>query len=136
MASAGICAVVNVPIVLTGTVIGGAIGLAVDTGQSLGELLGGIVYAKPPANAWDPNGAKAPGYPGGIPGYTDPKGGPNWVPNPNGSGNGWESGDGTVWIPTGWAGAPGTGTVGPAHGGPHWDVQTPGGGYENVRPPQ
>jgi hypothetical protein len=31
-----------------------------------------------------------------------------------------------VWVPTG---------DGPAaHGGPHWDVQTPGGGYVNVYP--
>ena len=26
------------------------------------------------------------------------------------------------------------GTTGPAHGGPHWDVESPGGGYRNVRP--
>jgi hypothetical protein len=94
-----------------------------------------VVFNRPPDNAWDPNGPKAPGYPGGQPGYTDPKAGPNWVPNPNGPGYGWESGDGQVWVPTGWAGAPGTGTTGPAHGGPHWDVQDPKtGGNTNVKP--
>jgi RHS repeat-associated protein len=94
-----------------------------------------VVFIRPPDDAWDPNGPKAPGYPGGQPGYTDPKGGPNWVPNPNGPGYGWESGNGKVWVPTGWAGAPGTGTTGPAHGGPHWDVQDPRtGGNTNVRP--
>lgn len=65
---------------------------------------------------------------GGMPGYEDPKGGPNWVPNPNGGGYGWESKDGRVWVPTGQGGG--------AHGGPHWDVQTPGDGYENVKPPK
>jgi hypothetical protein len=49
-----------------------------------------------------------------------------WVPNPNGKGYGWESDDGTVWVPTGQGGF--------AHGGPHWDVQTPGGGYDNAKP--
>jgi hypothetical protein len=100
-----------------------------------------IVYAKPPTNAWDPAGAKAPGYPGGgtapavpdnpeaaAPGYVPPKGGPSWVPNPNGSGSGWVDASGDVWVPTGQGGL--------AHGGPHWDVQTPGGGYRNVYPPK
>jgi hypothetical protein len=34
--------------------------------------------------------------------------------------------DGNVWVPTGEGGA--------AHGGPHWDVETPGGGYQNIYP--
>lgn len=83
------------------------------------------LQSTPPADASDPNGAKAPGKPGEAEGFEDPKGGENWVPNPNGSGNGWEAANGHVWVPTGWAGAPGTGTSGPAHGGPHWDVQDP-----------
>ncbi len=93
----------------------------------LGDTLGSIFYNKPPANAWDPNGPKAPGYPGGQPDYEDPKGGPNWVPNPNGRGYGWEDASGNVWVPTG------QGDL--AHGGPHWDVQDPrSGDYENVYP--
>jgi hypothetical protein len=87
-------------------------------------------YSKPPDNAYDPNGPKAPGQPGPQNGYRPPKGGPNWVPNPNPgqgeSSHGWEDNKGRVWCPTGQGGR--------AHGGPHWDVQTPGGGYTNVGP--
>jgi RHS repeat-associated protein len=84
----------------------------------------GLVYAKPPADAKDPNGAKAPGKPGEAEGFKDPKSGEDWVKNPNGRGNGWRDADGDVWVPTGQGGE--------AHGGPHWDVQTPGGGYVRV----
>lgn len=35
-----------------------------------------------------------------------------------------------VWVPTG----PGSTGRGDAHGGPHWDVQPPGGGYVNIYP--
>jgi len=87
-------------------------------------------YSKPPENAYDPNGPKAPGKPGEAEGFRDPKGGENWVPNPNprngGSSHGWEDDKGRVWCPTGQGGR--------AHGGPHWDVQKPGGGYDNVFP--
>jgi RHS repeat-associated protein len=87
-------------------------------------------FAKPPENAYDPNGPKAPGKPGEAEGFRDPKGGENWVPNPNpgkgGSSHGWQDAKGDVWCPTG----PG----GRGHGGPHWDVQTPGGDYRNVKP--
>lgn len=90
------------------------------------------VFAKPPENAYDPNGPKAPGKPGPQDGFEDPKGGENWVPNPNpgkGAGShGWQDSKGNVWVPTGQGGR--------AHGGPHWDVQTPGGGNRNVRPRQ
>jgi RHS repeat-associated protein len=118
-------------ILVTDTVIGGVIGFASDIIGN--DWSGAAIYnARPPANAWDPNGPKAPGYPGdpeaGHPDYVDPKGGPNWVTNPNGPGYGWEDRSGDVWVPTGWGGA--------AHGGPHWDVQTPGGGYRNAKPPQ
>lgn len=81
---------------------------------------------KPPADATDPNGAKAPGMPGEVEGYQPPKNGPQWVRNPNGKGYGWVDAGGKVWVPTG---------PGPlAHGGAHWDVQIPGGGYINVYP--
>ena len=60
------------------------------------------------------------GKPGAEEGFEDPKGGEEWVPNPNGSGHGWKDKDGNVWCPTGKGGN--------AHGGLHWDVQTPGKG--------
>ncbi|MGF6887097.1 hypothetical protein ABIA39_004231 [Nocardia sp. GAS34] len=81
---------------------------------------------KPPANAYDPSGAKAPGRPGEAEGFNPPKGGDRWVPASNGRGMGWEDADGNVWVPTG----PGA----LAHGGPHWDVQQKSGGYTNVYP--
>jgi RHS repeat-associated protein len=91
-------------------------------------LAGGIVLInKIPNDAKNPDGAKAPGKPGPANGFEDPKSGEQW------NGRGWVDNKGRVWEPTGWAGARGTGTTGPAHGGPHWDVQKPG-GYVNVRP--
>ena len=85
-----------------------------------------IAYSKPPSDAYDQDGAKAPGKPGEDEGFKDPKSGEDWVKNPNGKGNGWADADGNVWVPTG---------PGPAaHGGPHWDVQNPDGNYENVYP--
>ena len=85
-----------------------------------------IVFAKPPSNAYDPNGSKAPGKPSTDDGFCAPKGGDEWVPNPNGKGHGWLDKNGDVWVPTGNGSS--------AHGGPHWDVQKPGGSYENVYP--
>ena len=55
----------------------------------------------------------------------DPKKGERWGKAPNGKW-GWVDKKGNVWCPSG----PG----GEAHGGPHWDVQKPGGGYDNVYP--
>jgi hypothetical protein len=52
--------------------------------------------------------------------------GPKWGKAPNGK-SGWVDAKGNVWVPTGQA-------PGIAHGGPHWDVQQDGGGYQNVRP--
>ena len=70
---------------------------------------------------------RAPGVPGAADGHVPPK---NWngkpVRNPNGPGFGTPDKDGNVWVPTG--NGPST------HGGPHWDVQQPGGGYRNVYP--
>jgi len=86
------------------------------------------LYNRPPSDAKDPEGAKAPGKPGETEGFKDPKGGEKWVPNPNpgkgGSANGWLDDKGRVWCPTGQGGR--------AHGGPHWDVQLPNGGNKNV----
>ena len=86
----------------------------------------GMYSTKPPEDAADPNGAKAPGKPGETEGYSAGKNGDRWVRNPNGSGHGWEDADGNVWVPSGQGGR--------AHGGPHWDVQIPGGGHINVYP--
>lgn len=111
-----------------GTVVGGLIGAG--AGAWIGWNIVGPMLIKPPDNAYDPNGPKAPGKLGEADGFKDPKGGDSWVPNPNpgkgGAGYGWQDANGDVWCPTGQGGT--------AHGGPHWDVQTPGGGYRNVRP--
>jgi RHS repeat-associated protein len=82
-------------------------------------------YAKPPRDAKDPNGAKAPGKPTDEPRFKDPKDGENWAKSPNG-GWGWQAEDGSIWVPTGQGGE--------AHGGPHWDVQYPDGSYGNAWP--
>ena len=113
-----------IPAIITGT------DLAIGAG--LGALGYGLdrMFAKPPENAYEPNGPKAPGRPSEADGFKPPKGGDNWVPNPNpgkgGTSWGWQDSKGDVWCPTGQGGN--------AHGGPHWDVQTPGGDYRNVKP--
>ncbi|MDB5840068.1 MAG: putative deoxyribonuclease RhsC, partial [Herminiimonas sp.] len=108
--------------------VGAVVGAA--AGAWAGWNIVGPMFAKPPENAYDPQGPKAPGKPGEAEGFKDPKGGENWVPNPNpgkgGSSHGWQDAKGDVWCPTG----PG----GRGHSGPHWDVQTPGGDYRNVKP--
>ena len=92
---------------------------------------GCISYNKPPEDAKDPNGAKAPGKPGKEEGFQDPKGGEKWGRAPNGKW-GWVDNKGNVWVPTGQGSA--------AHGrggglkGAHWDKQHPSGGYTNVYP--
>lgn len=111
-----------------GTVIGGVVGAG--AGAWIGWHVTGPMYAKPPRNAYDPNGPKAPGKPGEAEDFKDPKTGEEWVRNPNGRGYGWKGADGGVWCPTG----PDSGSTGDAHGGPHWDVQYPGGRYENIYP--
>lgn len=88
-------------------------------GAGMGAMVGwnvfGPMLAKPPENAYDPNGPKAPGKPGAAEGFNDPKGGEDWVRNPNpgrgGSSHGWQDDRGRVWCPTGQGGR--------AHGGPH-----------------
>ena len=67
----------------------------------------------------------APGKPTAEDGYVPPKKPPKnadsdgRVRNPNGSGKGWPDANGDVWVPTGGKAA---------HGGEHWDVQSPGRG--------
>ncbi|WP_370877013.1 polymorphic toxin type 37 domain-containing protein [Acidovorax sp. A1169] len=79
------------------------------------------MFIKPPNNAHDPDGPKAPGKSGEANGFKVPKGGEKWVRNSNpgkgGSGWGWQDSNGDVWCTTGQGGN--------AHGGPHWDVQSP-----------
>lgn len=81
---------------------------------------------KPPADAYDPHGSKAPGKPGAAEGFQPPKGGDQWVESPTRRGKGWLDKNGDVWVPTGQGSD--------AHGGPHWDVQQKSGGYRNVMP--
>lgn len=112
---------------LTGFAIGG------PPGAVAGAIIGTVVGVG--AGWWIINNSgkdagndpKTPGVPTTDDGFKAPKGwGGQTVPNPNGPGRGYPDKGGRVWCPTG----PGSG----AHGGPHWDVQTPGGGYENVYP--
>jgi hypothetical protein len=123
-----------IQIIAAGGAVAAMASLPGDSQNTAPSLVTNNMFIKPPANAWDQNGPKAPGYPGDYPGigadkgipYKDPKGGPNWVQNPNGKGWGWESGN-DVWVPTGQGGL--------AHGGPHYDVQV-GKGNVNVYPPK
>lgn len=111
-----------------GAVVGAIVGAGVGAVAVwwAGEKLADVLFNKPPQDAKDPSGAKAPGKPGPEEGFSDPKTGEDWVPNPNGPGSGWLDDKGRVWCPTGQGGR--------SHGGPHWDVQRPGGGYDNVYP--
>ena len=59
-------------------------------------------------------------------GYIAPKNGPVRGKTKDGR-TGWKDKNGNIWVP-----AP-TGTS-LAHGGGHWDVESPGGGYTNVYP--
>jgi hypothetical protein len=95
--------------------------------KACGGVIPQINFNKPPSDAHDPNGAKAPGKPGEDEGFEDPPEGERWGKAPNGK-KGFVDKDGNVWVPTGPEGSPN------AHGGPHWDVQFPRGGYRNVYP--
>jgi hypothetical protein len=90
--------------------------------ESVGAMM---ASKKPPKDAKDPNGAKAPGKPGEEEGFEDPKTGEEWARDDAGRG-GWLDSKGNLWQPTG------KGSL--AHGGPHWDVQLANGGYVNIRP--
>ncbi|KAF4516168.1 hypothetical protein B566_EDAN000406 [Ephemera danica] len=106
-----------------GALIGGAIATVGAAGVAWW-----ILHRDPPNDAYDPEGAKAPGKPTADDGFVSPKSGDDWVQNPNpGSGGapwGWKDINGDVWCPTGKS-------PGRAHGGPHWDVESPGGGYRH-----
>ncbi|PFX11064.1 hypothetical protein AWC38_SpisGene25499, partial [Stylophora pistillata] len=76
--------------------------------------------------------AKAPGMPTDKEGFKPPK---NWDGKlvKTSKGYGYPDNKGNVWVPTGLGGSL-PGTTGPAHGGPHWDVQNPTGKHTNVYP--
>jgi hypothetical protein len=64
-------------------------------GAGLGGALIGLdkVFNKPPKDATDPDGAKAPGQPVDAEGFCGPKKGkPTWGRAPNGRGAGWIDG--------------------------------------------
>lgn len=90
----------------------------------------GILCNKPPADAKDPNGAKAPGKPGEGTGFTDPANGEDWgkvEEGPMTGKSGWVDADGKIWVPSGQGSR--------AHGGAHWDVQDrKGRDHQNVYP--
>jgi hypothetical protein len=123
VACAGIC---------NGLVLGGTAAANTTTGAAILTEIGVAVGALATvlgvrALFKDDAGAQAPGEPTGDDGYIPPKKGDGKrVKAPNGKGYGYPDKNGNVWVPTG----PG----GSAHGGPHWDVQKPGGGYVNVYP--
>jgi hypothetical protein len=99
-----------IPVIITGTDI------AIGAGPAaLGYGLD-LVFNKPPRDAEDANGAKAPGKPSDAEGFCPPKSGkPVWDCSPNARGSGWVDGDGSVWVPTG----PKSGSTGDSYGGPH-----------------
>ena len=69
-------------------------------GRVLDWLCSYLCAEKPPEDAKDPNGAKAPGKPGEAEGFKDPKDGEKWGKAPNGK-YGWVDDKGRVWVPTG-----------------------------------
>ncbi|WP_275897136.1 RHS repeat-associated core domain-containing protein [Stenotrophomonas sp. G4] len=95
----------------------GIVGTIVLVSPSLPQLARAL-YNKPPADATDPNGAKAPGLPGEVEGYCAPKKGPQWVKSPNGRGSGWLDKSGDVWVPSGQGGEPTVDLIGTFN--PQW----------------
>jgi hypothetical protein len=94
--------------------LGGPPGAAIGAGIG---ILGGIIIGDWLSDTILNNDAKAPGKPTPDDGFVEGKDGGPLVPNPNRPGKGYRDKWGNVWCPTG----PGS----TAHGGPHWDVQTP-----------
>ena len=95
-----------------------------------GIVAGVLGYANEEAAPPDTDAFPPLGEPGAEDGFEPKK---RWdgkkVKNPNGRGYGYPDKNGNVWVPT--RGSPSSGN---SHGGEHWDVQTPGGGYTNVFP--
>lgn len=119
------------PITATaGLALGGLVGIAVDWVRDVREDVARPKYTysfdiKFLEDQSILKADKAPGKPTEKDGFKPKK---NWdgkkIKNPNGPGYGWPDKDGNVWIPTGENG----------HGGPHWDVESPDGGYKNIVP--
>ena len=76
------------------------------------DRLKDFLFAKPPKDAKDKEGAKAPGKPGEGEEFSDPKKGEEWGSTDDGNSWGWKDKKGRIWCPTGPVG-PGSG----AHGG-------------------
>ncbi|MBT9137385.1 MAG: tRNA(Glu)-specific nuclease WapA [Firmicutes bacterium] len=97
-------------------------GMLIDPGLSFGHNL--FAYcANNPSTYYDPQGYypvfNAKESPPPQSGYEPPKGGPVWDKEKRG----WKDKRGNVWVPD------------PSkHGGEHWDVQYPNGGYDNIYP--
>ena len=142
LSTAGTCLLVGTVIVGGGIATGAVVA---NTAFDLVDWMKGLIHssaeadrpaanpnAPPPDNAYAPDGPKAPGRPTAADGFEPPKGGDQWVKNPNGRGYGWLGSDERVWVPTG----PADPSKGISHGGPHWDVQTGGRrpSYENIKP--
>lgn len=93
--------------------------------------LGGSGPARAPGKTKESDPAKAPGKPTKEDGFLEPKKDRGMVKPPGGGKKGWPDKKGNVWTPTG--PGSGDGTRRP-HGGPHWDVESPGGDHWNVYP--
>jgi len=116
---------------------GGVVGAAVTTGAAVtvgwfGPKVvdwGNSYFSKPPKEAYDQFGPKAPGKPGPETGFKDPKGGDRWSKAPGSEKKGWEDASGNVWVPTGPPQHPNS------HGGSHWDVTDRHGNFLGSRYP-
>ncbi|MBX3324924.1 MAG: RHS repeat-associated core domain-containing protein [Nitrospira sp.] len=117
---------VFIPALVEGGIQAGIAVTGLMTGAITGQMLSNLIFNKPPSDAKDPEGAKAPGKPGEDEGFVDPADGEEWVRAPNGD-FGWKDVEDKIWCPSGKGGR--------AHGGPHWDVQDPRTGkHVNVYP--
>lgn len=112
------------------------IGWSFGTGSSVGAFFGPVTFAGGLAiggivhllkEKKVDNDAQAPGIPTEKDGFIPPK---KWdgkkCRHPLNGKVGYPDKKGNIWVPTG---------PGPlAHGGPHWDVQTPSGRSKNIYP--
>lgn len=113
----------------SGAASGGTAGSFFGPATFVGGLAigGGVGVIKLLKDKKDGSGAQAPGIPTEKDGFVPSK---NWDGkkrrHPINGKVGWPDKKGNIWVSTG---------PGPlAHGGPHWDVQTPDGMAKNVYP--
>ncbi|MBK8970833.1 MAG: hypothetical protein IPM37_05520 [Hahellaceae bacterium] len=93
-------------------------------GGFLGNGPGGMYSDGDEAPSPGPDHPYDPGIPTEADGFKAPKGFDGRKTKKDGQ-YGWTDKKGNHWVPT---------NSGNAHGGPHWDGQKPGGGYDNVFP--